>query len=45
MESKIKVAFDPSVIDYLDHLIYILYQKDYFGFTESAIEYIDKMVD
>jgi hypothetical protein len=45
MERKIKVAFDPPVVDYLDHLAYTLYAENYFGFINSAIEYIDKMVD
>ncbi|MDA3816865.1 MAG: hypothetical protein PF486_05765, partial [Prolixibacteraceae bacterium] len=31
--------------DYLDHLAYTLYAENYFGFINSAIEYIDKMVD
>ena len=35
-----KVLFLPEVEDYLYELTEILYQKEYFGFKESAIEYV-----
>lgn len=39
------VMFSPEVIEYLDALTYKLYQKGYFGFIESAKEYVDKLTD
>ena len=35
-----KVLFLPEVEDYLYELTEILYDKEYFGFKESAIEYV-----
>ena len=35
-----KVLFLPEVEDYLYELTEILYQKEYFGFKESAVEYV-----
>jgi hypothetical protein len=40
-----KIAFDPMVLDYLDELAFQLYKNEYFGFYETACEYVDKMVD
>jgi hypothetical protein len=45
MEQKIEIAFYPPVLDHLDQLSYSLYKNDYFGFIDSAIDYIDRMVD
>ena len=38
-----KVLFLPKVQDYLDSLIPILYEKEYFSFEESAVRYIDEL--
>jgi hypothetical protein len=35
-----KVFFLPEVEDYLFELVEILYQKEYFGFKESAVNYV-----
>ncbi|MCL2651118.1 MAG: hypothetical protein FWD60_08875 [Candidatus Azobacteroides sp.] len=35
-----KVLFLPEVEDYLYNLTEILYQKEYFGFKENAVEYV-----
>lgn len=35
-----RVLFLPEVEDYLYELIEILYKKEYFGFRESAINYV-----
>lgn len=35
-----KVLFLPEVEDYLFELVEILFKKEYFGFEESAIEYV-----
>ncbi|MEG2100250.1 MAG: hypothetical protein RRY99_01960 [Flavobacterium sp.] len=45
MVGKIEVIFAPSVISYLDDLVVILYKKEYFGFIESAEEYVDDIYD
>jgi len=38
-----RVIFLPKVQDYLDNLIPILYEKEYFGFKDSAVRYIDNL--
>ena len=43
MVGEIEVIFAPSVIYYLDDLVIILYKKEYFGFIESAIEYVSNI--
>ena len=40
-----KVIFLPKVQDYLDSLVPILYENGYFGFVETAIEYVDDLID
>jgi hypothetical protein len=42
---KIEVIFTPSVISYFDDLVIVLYKKEYFGFIESAEEYVDNIYD
>jgi len=39
-----RVVFLPKVEDYLVELSEILYQKEYFGFKESAVIYVTKLV-
>lgn len=45
MVGKIKVIFTPYVIDFLDDLMRLLYKKEYFGFIETAEEYVSKIYD
>lgn len=45
MVGKIKVIFTPHVIDFLDDLVRVLYKKEYFGFIETAEEYVSKIYD
>ena len=45
MVGEIKVIFTPYVIDFLDDLVRVLYKKEYFGFIESAEEYVSKIYD
>lgn len=45
MVGKIKVIFTPHGIDFLDDLVRILYKKQYFGFIETAEEYVLKIYD
>ena len=40
-----KVLAKPEVIDYLEELISILYEKEYFGYEEFAINYVDDLID
>jgi hypothetical protein len=34
----------PQVLDYLDKLVYILYQKQYFSYLETSLLYVDKLL-
>lgn len=45
MVGKIKVIFTPKVIADLDNLVQILYKREYFGFIESAEEYVSRIYD
>lgn len=45
MVGEIKVVFTPHVIDFLDDLVRVLYKKEYFGFIETAEEYVSKIYD
>jgi len=40
-----KVLVIPKVYDYLDNLVTILYEKEYFGFEDFAINYVDELLD
>ena len=39
------VLATPEVIDYLEYLTTILYEKGYFGYEEYAQEYVDDLID
>lgn len=39
-----KVIFEKAVLDYFDDLVYSLFKKEYFGFAESAQNYVDDIV-
>jgi len=39
-----KIVFSPKVEDYLFELIEILYNKEYFGFKESATSYVKELI-
>ncbi|MEP6805276.1 MAG: hypothetical protein ABI892_12190 [Flavobacterium sp.] len=43
MVGQVEVVFTPSVIQYLDDLVMILYKKEYFGFIKSAEEYVSNI--
>jgi hypothetical protein len=38
-----KILAIPSVLQYLNELIDILYNENYFGFEDSAIEYVEEL--
>jgi hypothetical protein len=40
-----KIIFENSVLEYFDNLVFTLFEKEYFGFAESAQEYVDKIVN
>ena len=40
-----KVLFLPEVENYLFEIIETLYQKEYFGFKESAVKYVTSLED
>lgn len=40
-----KIQFLPEALEYFNELSTILYEKDYFGFEESAIEYVDSLLE
>jgi hypothetical protein len=39
-----KVIFEKEVLDYFDDLVFALFKEEYFGFPESAQNYVDKIV-
>jgi hypothetical protein len=41
----VSVVTTQAVKKYLNDLVAILYQKEYFGFEESALEYVDDLLD
>ncbi|MFN3756189.1 MAG: hypothetical protein ACK4RM_04475 [Flavobacterium sp.] len=45
MVGKIEIIISPQVITYLNDLVIILYKKEYFGFIESAEEYVAKIYE
>lgn len=45
MVGEIKVVFTSHVIEYLDDWVRILYKKEYFGFVETAEDYVSKIYD
>ncbi len=40
-----KIVFLPEVLDYFNDLTTILYEQEYFGFEESALAYVDELID
>jgi hypothetical protein len=40
-----KVIILPKVFDYFDNLVTVLYEKDYFGFEQTALEYVLELYD
>ena len=42
---KVNVILRKNVINFLEELVFILFEKEYFGFEESAQEYVQKIYD
>lgn len=40
-----RVIFDKAVEIYLNELLNILYEKEYFGFKETAYDYVEWIID
>lgn len=40
-----RIVFLPEALEYFNELTTILYEKEYFGFKESALAYVDSLVD
>lgn len=40
-----KVIFKNEVLLYLDELIYLLFEEEYFSYPENALIYVNKIVD
>jgi hypothetical protein len=40
-----KILVIPEVYNYLDELVTILYENDYFGFEDYALSYVDDLID
>ena len=40
-----KVIILPRVLDYLDELVYVLYEKQYFSYLDLSINYVDELLD
>lgn len=40
-----RVSFLPEALDYFNELSSVLYEKEYFGFEEFAVAYVDDLVD
>ncbi|MDH6305569.1 hypothetical protein M2459_002038 [Parabacteroides sp. PF5-5] len=40
-----KIIYHKQVVKYLNELVDVLYEQDYFGFKESAYDYVDWILD
>lgn len=40
-----KIVYSKEVLEYLDQLVYTLFEKENFGFMDSSIEYVLKILD
>lgn len=40
-----RIVFLPETLDYFNELVTILFEKEYFGFKESALTYVDDLID
>ncbi len=39
-----KIIFTDNVLQYFENLVFNLFEEEYFGFPESAKDYVDKIV-
>lgn len=40
-----RIVFLPEVLDYFNDLTTILYEREYFGFEETAVRYVNELLD
>ena len=40
-----KVILLPEILEYLEDLVIILYEKEYFGFLETSSNYVSELLD
>ena len=40
-----RIIFLPEALNYINELSTILYEKNYFGFEETALEYVDDLMN
>ena len=40
-----KIKFLPGVLEYFNDLTTLLYEKDYFGFKENALRYVNDLLE
>lgn len=40
-----RIIYHPKVVDYLNNLVDVLHEQEYFGFKESAYDYVDWILD
>lgn len=45
MERKVSILFTKEVIDFLDELLHVLYEKNYFSYKSSASAHVLKIYD
>ncbi len=45
MAGKVKIVFQHNVVDFLDELLFVLYEENYFSYKSSAYEYVLKIAD
>ena len=42
---EMNVKFAPETLDYLEYLVTVLYQKEYFGWLDTSKKYVDGLID
>jgi len=42
---QMNVVLLPEVLEYLDNLVFVLFQKGYFSYLETSQSYIDDLID
>jgi len=42
---QMNVVLLPEVLEYLDNLVFLLFEKEYFSYLETSQDYIDDLVD
>ncbi len=40
-----KIIYKKNVLDYLDELVYLLFEKEYFSYYENSEKYLEELVE